>query len=91
MDGILFIEVTPLVAHDEADVDMPYVLQICIGMENEQEGSGMARRAGWGARRLKGIFINECLKICEAKALHLEGPLCRHEPYFPKEETLLTP
>ena len=89
-DGILLVEVTPLVAHNEANVDTPYVLQICVGMENEKEGSGMAHRAGQGARRLKGILINECLKICEAKALHLKGPPHRHEPYIPKAETLLT-
>ena len=90
MDGILFVEVTPLAVHDEADVDMPYVLQICVDMENEQEGSGMACRAGWGARRLKGILIDEHLEIHKAKALHLEGPPCRHEPYIPEAETLLT-
>ena len=50
----------------------------------------MAHGAGWGAGRLKGILIDEYLKIHEAKALHLEGPLCRHEPYVPKAETLLT-
>ena len=43
MDGILLVEVTPLAVQDEADVDVPYVLQIHIGVENEQEGSGMAR------------------------------------------------
>ena len=89
-DGILLVEVTPLVVHDEADVDAPYVLQICIGVENEKEGSSMACGAGWGAGRLKGILINEHLEIHEAKALHVEGLLCRHEPYIPKAETLLT-
>ena len=91
IDGILLIEVTPLAVHDEANVDTPYVLQICVSIENEEEGSGMAHGAGWGARRLKGILINEHLKICEAKALHLKGLLYRHEPYVSKAETLLTP
>ena len=90
MDGILLVEVTPLAVHNEADVDVPYVLQIHVGVENEQEGSGMARRAGWGAGRLKGILMNEHLEICEAKELHLEGPLHRHELYIPEAETLLT-
>ena len=76
--------------HDKADVDAPYVLQIHIGVENEKEDSGMAQRTGWGAGRLKGILVGECLKIHEAKALHLESLLCRHEPYVPKAETLLT-
>ena len=82
--------VTPLVAHDKADVDVSYVLQICISLESEKEGSGMACRAGQGAGRLKGILIDECLEICEAKELHLEGPLCRHGPYVPETDTLLT-
>ena len=91
MDGILFLAVTPMVAHDEADVDVSYVFQVCVSMENEQEGCGLACRAVWGARTLKGILINEHLKIHEAKALNLKGPLHRHEPYIPKAETLLTP
>ena len=75
---------------DKADVDVLSVLQICITMENKQDCSGMAHRASWGAVRLKGISIDECLKICEAKALHFEGTPCRHEPHVPKAEALLT-
>ena len=84
------VEVTPLMPHDEADVDAPYVLQIHIGMENEKEGSGMARRTGRSAGRLKDISIDEHLQIHEAKALHLKGLLHRHEPYVLEAETLLT-
>ena len=90
MDGILLIEVTPLVVHNEANVDALYVPQIHITVENEQDYSGMVHRASWGAGRLKGILIDECLKICEAKALQLEGMLHRHEPYIPEAETLVT-
>ena len=90
MDGILLIEVTPLVAHNDADVDTLYVLRIHIAMENEQDCSGMAHGARWGAGRLEGILIDERLKICKAKALHLEGMPRRHEPYIPKAEAPLT-
>ena len=58
---------------DEADVDTLYVLQIHVSVENEKEGSGMAHGAGRGAGRLKGILIDEHLKIHEAKSLHPKG------------------
>ena len=37
MDDILLVEVTPLVAHNEANVDVLYVLQIHVSVKIEKE------------------------------------------------------